>query len=94
MIIYVGLCRPWDEAQMNDLELFNEWTGIVLVYHLMLYTDFYTSDTDTRYYGIGISNMGFLIFNVCINMLRIVLEQWRIIKRACNAKMNERMYLA
>jgi len=42
IILYVGVRRPKDTRFNNRLELFNEFWTLVISYHLLIFTDYYT----------------------------------------------------
>jgi hypothetical protein len=47
MVVLVGYIRPFEMRSENNLELFNEFTTLVVNYHLMCFTSF-VPDPDTR----------------------------------------------
>jgi len=48
MITYIGKRRPKDTPFSNRFELFNEAMTLVIGYHLLVFTDFFT-DIEVRY---------------------------------------------
>ena len=40
MLIYLTHVRPFQEPQLNNLEIFNEFSIMVASYHLFCFTDF------------------------------------------------------
>ena len=73
MIIYVGHTRPWATKFQNRLELFNEWSTLVLCYHLVTFTDFYTN-YEFRYDVLGTSFIICVIVIILVNMLVVFSE--------------------
>ena len=60
---YLMAYRPFGEEKINNLEIMNEATSFILLYHVMLFSN-YVEDAETRYL-IGWS----FIFWTCLNML-------------------------
>lgn len=54
MIIYLGHKWPFDSPFSTKMEIFNECTNLILIYHMMMFTD-WVYDPATRYvigYGV------------------------------------------
>lgn len=64
----------------------------MLTYHLLCYSDFFIAGYEIRHYYVGVSNIVLLNINLGINMLKIVLTQWRIGYRAYIKRNNEQRY--
>jgi hypothetical protein len=73
MIIYLGYIKPWDNPFLNKLELFNEFSTIIIVYHLACFTEFY-QNIEFRYYGLGNSFIYLTFFIIGVNMIVLLLN--------------------
>ena len=73
MIIYLGLAEPWEDPFINKLDLFNEVCTMVMVYHLICFTDFY-DNIEIRYSVLGNSFVYFTYVVIASNMLVIILQ--------------------
>ena len=71
MIFYIGFVKPWDNPFQNKLELFNEFSTMIIVYHLACFTDFY-QDIEFRYHGLGNSFIYMTYFIIAINMIVLI----------------------
>ena len=67
VIIYIVLCKPFENPVMNRLEIFNELCIIVAGYHLFTFTSFV--DSASSQYMMGWSMIGVTIFNIAVNMI-------------------------
>ena len=85
MVMYLKTYKPMDSPFSNRMEVLNECTMIVLVYFLMLFTDF-VPNPETRnnigrfYIGINILHPGihliFLFLETCYK-LKLVCKRYR-----------------
>ena len=71
LIIYLGYYRPWDNKFSNKLESFNEIYCGMILYHIMLFTEFY-DDLDVRYFYIGNSMIYVTYIGMAVNSIVIV----------------------
>ena len=71
MVIYQGKFRPWDNMFSNKLEMFNEAMCGIILYHLMLFTNFY-DDFEVRYFLVGNSMIYITFFAIGINSVMII----------------------
>ena len=78
-IIYVIMCKPFTHNRINMLEIVNEVTNLLLLYHVILFSGM-IDNTEERYlYG-----WSFIIItslNLCMHLLLLVYEvYWNIRK--------------
>ena len=71
MVIYQGKFRPWDNMFSNKLEMFNEAMCGIILYHLMLFTDFY-DNFEVRYFLVGNSMIYTTFVAIGINSMVII----------------------
>ena len=68
MVLIVGSVKPFTKKSANNSELYNEFTTLVVNYHLMMFTDF-VADVETKE-QIGTSLIyvtgGNLLVNLCM----------------------------
>jgi len=69
MSIVVGHVKPHTEKHHTSMELFNEFTALLVVYHLTLFTD-YVPQVEIREY-IGKSLCIVICGNMAINLYSI-----------------------
>lgn len=69
MIVCVGHLRPFESLTQVYIELYNEFSTLILVYHLMCFTNF-VPDVDTREV-VGSSMIYTTMFNLSVNLLII-----------------------
>ena len=66
-IIYTGLWRPRDTKITNMFELINEFLALVVCYHLLMFTDFFT-EVESRYWYVGMSMIFFTLVLMLVNI--------------------------
>ena len=71
VIIYLGLVMPWEERHKNYLEIINEYILLILMYHCILFTEFF-ADYEIRYNYIGVSFLIFVIISILMNSLIVI----------------------
>jgi len=86
-IIMIYYAEPLADKRTNTFELFNEAYVLVLVYHLISFTDFVPSP-DTRY-TMGFSMIGFTCLQIALNVLLLLKGIYRYLKRALQKKLYE-----
>jgi len=69
-LIYVGLKRPFDDSLENSLTLFNEFMVLVMLYHMISFTDFI--DKPETISMIGYSLNGCLALVIGVNLIIIL----------------------
>ena len=82
VIIYIGIVRPWDAQIFNDLEIVNECFIMLLLYHMILFTNFYTN-YEVRATYVGNSFTVIVIANIAVNLMLVLVRQWTTIQRSC-----------
>lgn len=92
VIIYLGLAMPWEEQGINYLEIANEVILMLLLYHMILFTEFYP-DYEVRAAIIGPSFLLVVAANIIFNVVTVVSKQWTTMRRGYNRWTNERRYL-
>ena len=85
MVIYLGKYRPWDNVFSNKLEMFNEVICGMILYHVMLYTDFYM-DLEVRYYYVGNSMIYLTFIGIGIKSTIVMIQFATQIYRAYKKK--------
>jgi len=78
MIILVGLTKPFAKKRDNAVDMFNEFTLLVINYHLMSLTD-WVSDGDTREV-IGWSMIAVTLFSIAVNLTILAMEQYSLLR--------------
>lgn len=92
MFIYIGKFNPWNRKSSNGLEFFNEASTLVLSYHLMMFTDFYT-DLEVRYSIVGISLVYYTFFMIAANMMIIGVDFFQQSMRLRKWKQSRERYM-
>jgi hypothetical protein len=59
--------QPFVNKVLNYLEIMNEVTILILIYHMILFTDFV--DSRSVQYQFGYSVCIFTVLNICINII-------------------------
>lgn len=83
-ICYLYLYRPFDDDLVLKLEIFNEFTNLVLLYHILLFSD-WISDASTRYL-IGWAFIGANAINMSVHFFLLLKETFASMKDWCKAK--------
>ncbi|TNV87652.1 hypothetical protein FGO68_gene11871 [Halteria grandinella] len=78
MISYLVHAQPFEEPQLNYLEIFNEITFLMLTYPVLLFTGYMDADAEFQY-NIGWSMILTIILNVVVNFIVIL---WEALKGA------------
>lgn len=63
-----GLVEPMTEISRNRMQLFNEFSMVILAYHLLPLTEFMT-DLELRNNIVGKSLITFTLFNLGVNII-------------------------
>ena len=85
MVIYFGWWWPFDSWFSTKMELFNEVTNLLLVYHMMTFTDWV--DDPTMRYQIGYSVMVVVFMNMSIHFFFLILDTIRKTRLSIKKKM-------
>lgn len=70
IIAYLVMYRPYKDARMERLELFNEVTFVAMTYSLACFSDL-VPDAETRSY-VGYSFIAFAVINVIIHLFFVL----------------------
>ena len=86
MIIYLMLYKPMQSPFTNRMEVFNECTCIVLMYHIMCFSDF-VPEASTRS-GLGIGFITIIFSNVAVHLFFMIKDNYervkqKIMKKCC-----------
>lgn len=87
MIIYLGHTSPFDSPFSTKMEIFNECTNILLIYHMMCFTDF-VADPNRRYV-IGYAVIVVVIGNIATHFFFLIRSTVRTVKM----KLSKRKYM-
>ena len=84
MVIYLLYFMPMQTKYLNLIEVFNELTCIVLMYHLQLFSDFVPSaETRSR---LGISFIFFICLNVCVHIFFLMRSSFSNVRAKIQTK--------
>ena len=72
MVLIVGSVKPFTKKSANHSELYNEFTALVVNYHLMMFTDF-VADVETKE-QIGTSLIYVTGANLLVNLCMIFIQ--------------------
>ena len=89
-LIYLGWFRPFEDQRLVNLEIMNECTSLILLYHLMLFTDF-VPEAETRYL-IGWSFIFFVVANMAVHFTILIKDMIADVKEneCCKKKRAKR----
>ena len=92
MIIYLTYFRPMKSNFKNKIEIYNECTCVVLMYHLMCFSDF-VPNASTRS-ELGKSFIFFIFLNVSVHLFFMLKESYsklklRLMRRFCNESLKK-----
>ena len=82
--IYLLALYPLEEIRDSKLEVFNEVTGLFLLYHLMCFTDMVPEPEDR--YNIGYSFIAIAFINVAVHLILIIKTNYRVIRQKLHKK--------
>ena len=88
MVIYLGQWWPFDSAFSTKMEMFNEVTNIILVYHMMTFTD-WVADPETRY-AMGFSACLCVCMNMTIHFYFLMLSTLQRLRLSVRKKLFQR----
>jgi len=80
-ICYLIAYQPFEEAKIVRLEVMNEATNFILLYHVMCFSKF-VPDAETRYL-LGWSFIGFMAANMLVHFTLLVIETIGNMKESC-----------
>jgi hypothetical protein len=78
-LIWYGGVKPHIEKRRVRIELFNEFMVSVFIYHLMMFTDYCTSNS--MQFIMGYSKIGFLVVIAFVNIVSMVIKSCEKAKR-------------
>ena len=78
MVIYLTYFMPMECHFTNKIEIFNECTCILLMYHIMCFSDF-VPEASTRS-GLGVSFIVFIFMNVATHLFFMIKDNYFRIK--------------
>ena len=87
-LCYLVVQRPFDDAKVNNLEIMNESTNFILLYHVILFSGV-VPDSQTRYM-LGWSFIAFTGANILVHFSLLVIETAGEIKIWCKKKCNKK----
>ena len=88
LIIANGYIDARKTSYDRKMDRFNELKLIVLMYHMMLFTQF-VPDAGVRY-QIGFSCAGFLVLSTAINMFLLFVTPFRLLQRLCRIRYHKK----
>jgi hypothetical protein len=82
VFIYIIHAKPFDDSELNRIEIFNEMCILVTAYHLVCFTDLIPDDLeyDEIHKGIGISMVAVTALNVTVNTCIMIYKTCKKIK--------------
>ena len=84
----IGFVRVKEESKENTKILINELVLMILMYHIMLFTD-YVPDPEARY-TLGYSQIGFLGLGLFYNMQDLLKQSFGAIKKIIKRRLLNR----
>ena len=69
-LCYLVKYQPFEDRKILKLEIMNEVTNFILLYHLLTFTDF-VGDVEARY-SIGWSFLFFMCGNLCVHLYLMI----------------------
>ena len=89
MLAYMIHARPYNEIQVNLLEIFNESCILLMTYPTLLFTGYYQGES-TFLYKVGWAMILVMIANVLVNLIVVVGSSLKGLKMAA-MKLKERL---
>lgn len=83
-LCYLVRYKPFEDKRMVKLEIMNEVTNFILLYHVILFTNF-VPDPETRY-GLGWSFIFFTACNMLVHLSLLCKETYYSMKESCCKK--------
>ena len=83
-LIYLVKFKPFDDNRVNRLEVMNEATNFVMLYHVMCFTDF-VPEAEDRYY-IGWSFIACIVVNLIVHMSLLIIDTTKQVKSSAKEK--------
>lgn len=85
VFVYIIHAKPFDDSQLNKIELFNEACILTTAYHLLVFTDFIPDDEtyDSVRYAFGISMVVVTGVNVIVNTSIMMGKTCKKIRNSC-----------
>ena len=83
-LCYLVKYRPFDDNRVNNLEIMNEATNFVMLYHVMCFTDF-VPEAEDRYF-IGWSFVACICMNLMVHLTLLIMDTTAQIKESCKEK--------
>ena len=80
-ICYLCAYQPFEERKILALEVMNETTNFILLYHVMCFTNFIPGAEDR--YLLGWSFIGFLCCNMLVHLLLLVKDTVLTVRESC-----------
>ena len=68
LILYIGKYKPWLSSFTNNLELFNEFCGLLIQYHQISFTDF-VPDVEFKTYNLSMVFIMLTYLTIIVNCL-------------------------
>ena len=85
---YLIYFYPMEDLFANRMEIFCELINLVLMYHLLLFTDF-VQDVTLRYW-IGYSFIGFMMFFICVHLYFMLKDTIKELKHSLKKKCSKK----
>ena len=83
-LCYLVKFKPFDDERVNKLEVMNECTNFVMLYHVMCFTDF-VPEAEDRYY-IGWSFVACICMNLMVHLYLLIMDTVAQVKESCKEK--------
>ena len=83
-LAYLVVQRPFDDEKVNNLEIMNEATNFLLLYHVVLFSGV-VPDSETRYL-LGWSFIGINAMNMMVHFGLLIKETYYSIKEWCKKR--------
>ena len=83
-LAYLIVQRPFDDEKVNNLEIMNEATNFILLYHVVLFSGV-VPDSETRYL-LGWSFIAINAMNMLVHFWLLIKETYYSIKEWCKKR--------
>ena len=87
-VCYLLWYKPFEDSRVNKLEVMNEATNFIMLYHVMCFTDFVPEAEDR--YQIGWSFLFFIIVNLLVHLSLLIIDTIKQVKDSVKEKLNKK----
>ena len=84
LIITIGHVKTRDKTRDTNMEIFNEVKLILIMYHIICFTD-YIDDSETKFL-IGFSCCAFVVGGLAVNMFSLIVAPIYMLIRKCKLR--------